>query len=91
MANRHVNGFTVSYEDGKTNSKIMNNTKLEKVRAYVTWNTINCWFAKLHSVLSKLDSFNKPQQSFNCDESGFQDDSGKKRVVVSRDTKHPNK
>ena len=75
----------------KDKLKIMNSTKLEKVRADVTWNTINCWFAKLHSILSKLDLFNKPQQLFNCDESGFQDDPGKKRVVVSRDTKYPNK
>ncbi|CAF2130867.1 unnamed protein product [Rotaria magnacalcarata] len=75
----------------KDRLKIMNSTKLEKVRADVTLSTVDGWFAKLHSVLLKLDLFNKPQQLFNCDESGFRDDPGKKKVVVSRDTKYANK
>lgn len=75
----------------KKKLKVMNSTKLEKVRADVTSNTVDEWFAKLHMVLSKLDLFNKPHQLFNCDESGFRDDPGKKKVVVSRDTKYPNK
>jgi hypothetical protein len=75
----------------KNKLKIMNSIKLEKVRADVTSSTVDGWFAKLHSVLSKLDLFNKPQQLFNCDESGFRDDPGKKKVLVSRDTKYANK
>ncbi|CAF3801008.1 unnamed protein product [Rotaria socialis] len=67
----------------KDKLKIMNSTKLEKVRANVTLSTVDGWFAKLHSVLLKLDLFNKPQQLFNCDENGFRDDPGKK--VVQKD------
>ena len=76
---------------GKYKLKIMKSTKLEKVRADVTMSTVDGWFAKLHSVLSKLQLFNKPQQLFNCDESGFRDDPGSKRAVVGRDTKYANK
>jgi hypothetical protein len=76
----------------KDKLKIMNSTKLEKVRAdAVTVATVDGWFAKLHSILLKLDLFNKPQQLFNCDESGFRDYPGKKKVVVSRETKYANK
>lgn len=72
--------------------KIMNSMKLEIARAKaVTPNTVDGWFAKLHSVLSKHGLLNKPQQIFNCDESGFRDDPGRKKVVVSRDTKYANK
>ncbi|CAF1314605.1 unnamed protein product [Rotaria sordida] len=81
-------GFVTRWKD---KLKIMNSSKIEKVRADVTISTIDGWFAKLHSVLSKLDLFNKPQQLFNCDESGFRDDPGKKKVVVSRNTKYANK
>ncbi|CAF1272071.1 unnamed protein product [Rotaria sp. Silwood1] len=81
-------GFIARWKD---KLKIMNSSKIEKVRADVTMSTIDDWFAKLHSVLSKLDLFNKPQQLFNCDESGFRDDPGKKKVVVSRQTKFANK
>ena len=35
-------GFVRRWKD---KLKIMNSTTLEKVRADVTWNTINCWFA----------------------------------------------
>ena len=75
----------------KDKLKIMTSSILEKVRADVTVSTVDGWFAKLHSVLSKYDLFNKPEQIFNCDESGFRDDPGKKKVVVSRDTKYANK
>lgn len=34
---------------------------------------------------------NKVQQVFNCDESGFRDDPGKKKAVVNRDSKYANK
>lgn len=73
----------------KEKLKIMNSTHLEKLRADgVTEVTVDTWFTKLHTILSKLDLFDKPQQVFNCDESGFRDDPGKKKVLVSRDTKY---
>jgi len=72
--------------------KIMNSIKLEKVQAdAVTTNTVDGWFAKLHSVLKRLDLFDKPAQLYNCDESGFRDDPGRKKVVVARETKYANK
>jgi len=76
----------------KKEIKIMNSIKLEKIRAdAVTPATIDGWFAKLHSILTRLDLFDKPAQLFNCDESGFRDDPGKKKVVVARNTKYANK
>ncbi|CAF4623775.1 unnamed protein product, partial [Didymodactylos carnosus] len=81
-------GFVKRWKD---TLKLMNSVKLEKVRAKgVTTETVNGWFAKLHSVLLKLNLFDKPQQIYNCDESGFNDDPGKKKVLVSRETKYAN-
>ncbi|CAF1539086.1 unnamed protein product [Adineta ricciae] len=75
----------------KTKLNVMTSRILEKARADVTVSTVDGWFAKLYSILAKYDLFNKPEQIFNCDESGFRDDPGKKNVVVSRDTKYANK
>ena len=57
----------------------------------MTVNTVVGCFAKLYFVLAKFDLFNKSEQIFNCGESGFCVDPGKKKVVVSRDTKYANK
>lgn len=82
-------GFVRRWKD---RLKIMNSITLERVRAEaVTVATVDGWFAKLHSVLSKFDLFNQPHKIFNCDESGFRDDPGKKKVLVSRETKYANK
>ncbi|CAF0898074.1 unnamed protein product [Didymodactylos carnosus] len=81
-------GFVKRWKD---TLKLMNSMKLEKVRAQgVTTETVNGGFAKLHSVLLKLNLFDKPQQIYNCDELGFNDDPGKKKVLVSRETKYAN-
>ncbi|CAF1020839.1 unnamed protein product [Didymodactylos carnosus] len=71
--------------------KLMKSIQLEKSRVKcVTRECVDGWFAKLHALLTKLDLFDKPQQIFNTDESGFTDHPGKQRVLVKRDTKYAN-
>ena len=70
----------------------MNSIKLEKMRMdSVTSATVDGWFANLNSILTRFNLLDKPQQIFNCDEFGFRDDPGKKKVIVSRETKYANK
>lgn len=72
--------------------KVTNSIKLEKARAEaVTTSTIDGWFSKLYSVLKRFNLFDKPSQIFNCDESSFRDDPGRKKVVVARETKYADK
>ena len=68
----------------------MKSIRLEKARAGLTKEVVDGWFNKLYSVLKKLNLFNKPSNIFNCDESGFGDDPGKKVVLVKKATKYAN-
>lgn len=48
--------------------------KMERIRAEsFTEATRSGWFVTLHDVLQKHDLFDKPNQIFNCDETGFSD------------------
>jgi hypothetical protein len=69
--------------------KLMHSSSLENNRAKgVTQEIIDGWFSILHKVLTKLDLFDKPQNIFNTDESGFCDEPGRRVVVVKRGTKY---
>lgn len=46
------------------------------------------WFERLHSVMTKLNLFNRPNAIWNVDESGFGDDPGRRQVVVKRSSKY---
>lgn len=49
------------------------------------------FYTKLNDIMTKLDITNKPQNVYNCDETGFQTDAGKQRVLCKRGSKNPNK
>lgn len=72
--------------------KIMSSNTVEEMRrAPVTVATVDDWFVKLHSVLSKLDLFNQSQQIFNCGELIFLGDRGNEEGFVRRESRHVNK
>lgn len=71
--------------------KLMKCNSLENARVKgVTQEIIDGWFNTLHKVLTKLDLFDKPQNVFNMDESGFISEAGRRVVVVKRHTKYAN-
>ena len=54
--------------------KWMKEQKMEAVRSENFTETVRSeWFSMLHEVLKKHDLFDKPQQIFNLDETGFSD------------------
>ena len=47
------------------------------------------WFKKVKEVYDKHDFHNKPSHVFNCDESGFQCNQGKVRIVTRKGFQNP--
>lgn len=48
-------------------------------------------FSKLQTVIVNLGLENKPQNIFNCDETGFQTDAGSQKVLCRRGSRNPHK
>lgn len=46
------------------------------------------WFKHLEDVFTKYNLFNRPEALWNVDETGFNDDPGRRSVVIKRTTKH---
>ncbi|CAF4763196.1 unnamed protein product, partial [Rotaria sp. Silwood2] len=70
--------------------KLIKSIRLEKSMAGITQEVVDGRFTNLYSVLKKLDLLGKPSNIFNAGKSGFDDDSGRKVVLVKRGTKYAN-
>ena len=71
--------------------KLMRSSSLENTRDKgVTEEITNRWFDLLYKVLKTLDLFDKAQNIFNMDKSGYYEESGRSVVLVKRDTKFAN-
>ena len=65
---------------------------MQSLRAVATQpEIIDSWFEKLKAVYDLHDFYNKPSHIFNCDESGFQCEQGKCKIVCRKGSKNPKK
>jgi len=65
-------------------------SNIQKNRCLATQaSVIDEWFNKLKTIYDENDFHHKPFHIFNCDESGFQCDQGKCKIICRKGTKHP--
>ncbi|CAF1402456.1 unnamed protein product [Didymodactylos carnosus] len=79
--------FMLRHPELKTAKPIPLKSQLAKV----TKPTIDKWFDLLEKVIVDNDLMDKPPQIFNCDESGFSDETERTTVIVPSPTKFPYK
>lgn len=52
---------------------------------------IEDFFLKLNETVERLGLQNKPENIYNCDESGFQTDAGQQKILCKRGSRNPHK
>ncbi|CAF4170131.1 unnamed protein product, partial [Rotaria sordida] len=69
--------------------KVVKEEKMESARRNgFTENIRSGWFENLKQILQNNNLITRPHAIFNCDESGFSDETACEMVIVSHETKH---
>ncbi|CAF1021029.1 unnamed protein product [Didymodactylos carnosus] len=79
--------FMIMHPEIKTVTPI----PLELPRAKIAQAIVDKWFSLLEQVINENNLLNKPSQIYNCDESGFADNTDTTKYIVSNPTKFPYK